>query len=302
MNKKIYMILSLIFIGVLATSCYEAYDKDYEKSFVYFATQKPFRTLVADTDMSIKVGVAIGGKRTVNTSDWATFEIDPSLLVGTNLVLMPEEYYHLSDPNKMVVSNPNLAIADVKITFSDEFYNDSFALSKYYAIPFRLTGHSLDEVTKDVNGTTKDYTIVAVKFVSQYHGTYFVKGTQTNTATGDVVRYINGDLSKNMTRDITSLGRNKILRPGFGNTSNSNESLILTINEDGSVDVEQGGSVEVINASAVLDPEAESLDLAGKQPKFTLSYDFVRNDVTYHVEEELIRRQSPEADLRFQEW
>ena len=75
--------LNILWIGlisVLMTACYDDYEKDYDKSSVYFASQKPLRTLVADTDMSIKVGVAIGGKREVHTDDWATFEIDPSLL------------------------------------------------------------------------------------------------------------------------------------------------------------------------------------------------------------------------------
>ena len=111
--------LNILWIGlisVLMTACYDDYEKDYDKSSVYFASQKPLRTLVADTDMSIKVGVAIGGKREVHTDDWATFEIDPSLLEGTGLTLMPENYYQLANPNKMTISNPNLAIADVKVT------------------------------------------------------------------------------------------------------------------------------------------------------------------------------------------
>lgn len=84
--------LNILWIGlisVLMTACYDDYEKDYDESSVYFASQKPLRTLVADTDMSIKVGVAIGGKREVHTDDWATFEIDPSLLEGTGLTLMP---------------------------------------------------------------------------------------------------------------------------------------------------------------------------------------------------------------------
>ena len=58
--------LNILWIGlisVLMTACYDDYEKDYDESSVYFASQKPLRTLVADTDMSIKVGVAIGGKR-----------------------------------------------------------------------------------------------------------------------------------------------------------------------------------------------------------------------------------------------
>ena len=188
--------LNILWIGlisVLMTACYDDYEKDYDKSSVYFASQKPLRTLVADTDMSIKVGVAIGGKREVHTDDWATFEIDPSLLDGTGLTLMPENYYQLANPNKMTISNPNLAIADVKVTFSDAFYNDDAALDKHYAIPFRLVDHNQDEVSTDVNGQLKDYSIVVVKFVSQYHGTYFVKGKVTNLSTQQVTEYNNND-------------------------------------------------------------------------------------------------------------
>ena len=60
--------LNILWIGlisILMTACYDDYEKDYDKSSVYFASQKPLRTLVADTDMSIKVGVAIGGKRCI---------------------------------------------------------------------------------------------------------------------------------------------------------------------------------------------------------------------------------------------
>ena len=89
-------------------------------------------------------------KREVHTDDWATFEIDPSLLDGTGLTLMPENYYQLANPNKMTISNPNLAIADVKVTFSDAFYNDNAALNKHYAIPFRLVDHNQDEISTDV--------------------------------------------------------------------------------------------------------------------------------------------------------
>ena len=82
----------------------------------------------------------------MHTDDWATFEIDPSLLDGTGLTLMPENYYQLANPNKMTISNPNLAIADVKVTFSDAFYEDNAALNKHYAIPFRLVDHNQDEI------------------------------------------------------------------------------------------------------------------------------------------------------------
>ena len=267
---------------------------------MYFASQKPLRTLVADTDMSIKVGVAIGGKREVHTDDWATFEIDPSLLDGTGLTLMPENYYQLANPNKMTISNPNLAIADVKVTFSDAFYEDNAALNKHYAIPFRLVDHNQDEISTDVNGNLKDYSIVVVKFVSQYHGTYFVKGKVTNLSTQQVTEYSNKDLSQNMTRDFVSLGRNKVRRPGF--PTNSNDSAAGSNVADASVIATLPPASILTLPSGLTVRFTESLEFVGKQPKFTLSYKYTKGGVTYQVDEELIRRQNPEADLRFQEW
>ena len=55
-------------------------------------------------------------------------------------------------------------------------------------------------------------------------------------------------------------------------------------------------------ASASLNPEADGLELAGKQPEFKISYVFERSGVKYRVEETLTRRQNPEDDLRFEEW
>ena len=174
MKRLNFLLIALV--AVSATSCYDSFEKDYDVTRAYFASQRPLRTLVADTDMSIKVGVAIGGVREVDPDDWATFEIDPSLLEGTGLTLMPQEYYQLADPDRMTVSNTNLAICDVRVTFSDGLYDDEDALGVHYAIPFRLTGHTHDEIATDVNGNLKNYSIVAVKFVSRWNGTYYMKG------------------------------------------------------------------------------------------------------------------------------
>ena len=102
MKRLNFLLIALV--AVSATSCYDSFEKDYDVTRAYFASQRPLRTLVADTDMSIKVGVAIGGVREVDPDDWATFEIDPSLLEGTGLTLMPQKYYQLADPDRMTVS------------------------------------------------------------------------------------------------------------------------------------------------------------------------------------------------------
>jgi|APMed6443717190_1056831.scaffolds.fasta_scaffold00907_5 hypothetical protein len=302
---KITKYILLYVMAFSVTACYDEFANDFDYSTVYFASKQPLRTVVADTDMKIKVGVAIGGKRTVDMGDWASFAIDSTLLTGTTLALMPENYYTLTDTSKMIIRNSNLAIADVDITFNEAFYNDPKAVSQYYAIPFKITGHNLDSIGKDQTGKLRDYTIVAVKAISKFHGTYYVQGQMVKlqpdgnpgTLKADSTIYNVKDLSKNLTRDIFSLGRYVIQRPGFANnTLSAAEAIKLTVSQDGSsVVIEAGGSTSISEASATIDP-------SGSQPKFTLQYKFVKSGATYQVTETLTRRQDPVNDLRFEEW
>ena len=295
----------IAFLLVSLTGCYDSFDKDFEYSTVYFASQKPLRTVIADTDMKIKVGVAIGGMRKVNVNDWASFTIDPSLLVGTTFTLLPSNYYTLSSADKMTISNQNLAIADVEISFTDDFYNDPNAYQKFYALPFKITGHNLDSIAKGVGGVNKDYSIVAIKAVSKYQGSYYVRGTMvrlntdgtSGTLKTDTTIYNTADLSRNIVRTVSSINRFAIQRPGFANsTPNATEAVNITVSADGNtVALSAGGTSLITDASAIL----ESVD---SQPEFTLNYTINRSGFGFKVIEKIIRRQDPLKDLRFEEW
>src|SRR3546814_12648720 len=67
-------------LPISGCSPYEDFIEDFDFSVVYFGTQKPLRTIVAYDDMSFKVGVALGGKRTNEVREVIGFEVDPSLL------------------------------------------------------------------------------------------------------------------------------------------------------------------------------------------------------------------------------
>ena len=103
----------LLALTTCLTSCYEDYTHDYETTNVGFALQNPLRTVISDRDMPIYVGVSLGGKREVDMNDWAKFTLDASLLEGTPLTLLPEEYYILEDPEIFKVRKSNLPVADV---------------------------------------------------------------------------------------------------------------------------------------------------------------------------------------------
>lgn len=151
-----------------------------------FALSQPLRTVVSGTN-KIYVGVPIGGKREIDMSDWATFEIDETLLEGTGKVLMPSNYYTLDDPNTFRVRRANLAIADVGISFTGDFYDDPLSLTAHYALPFRVTGTSIPGDESQPNGAIREggeTSIVVVKYISTYSGTYYSLGSVTEVDAG----------------------------------------------------------------------------------------------------------------------
>lgn len=295
--------IRIYFVAIIATlfmsSCYEDYIDDYNYSSVYFASQKPLRTVIADRDMTINVGVAIGGKREVDMNDWAEFKIDESLLNGTGLTLLPKEFYTLSDESTMKVSKETLPVADVKISFTEAFYEDANTMKKHYALPFRVETSSLDSIL-----VGQETSIVAIKYISTYHGTYYVKGSVTEVdgtgnAIGDPDIYNNADLSKNITRNLSTLSRNILIREGLANleTSINNEKLKIIFNEDNTLNVETAdGGLSITNGSGSYEYDDNgNLNLS-------VSYTYEKNSKLYKVSETLVRRQDPLKDLRFEEW
>lgn len=293
--KKINILYCVLCV-LLISSCYEDYTKDYNYSTAYFASQKPLRTVIADRDMPIRVGVAIGGKREVDVNDWAEFEIDPALLTGTGLEVLPKEYYTLSDNNTFRISKNTLAVADVAITFTNAFYEDVACTETHYALPFRVTSSSLDKILEG-----QDYSIVVVKYISTYHGTYYIKGKVSELdASGGIVStesYGKTDLSKNDTREVSTLAKNVLLRQGVGNnTIVANEKVKMAFQSDHKVKVETAdGGIEITEGSGTFNDSGENLEIS-------LKYRYTKSGKKYEVEETLIRRQDPLKDLRYEEW
>lgn len=296
MNIKKYI---LIIISIfLVTSCYDNFDDDFGVTAISFASQKPLRTVIADTDMFIKVGVVFSGNRKVHVDDWAKFIIDSTLLEGTDFKLMPKDYYLLSDSEKMVVTNPNLPIAEVKITFTNKFYDDSLSVENYYAIPFKLKEYDQDSVVVDKAGVPKDYSIVVVKMASKYSGKYYLQGQITNLSTNQITTYNINDLNQNITCDLITLKRSVVHRIGYANNvvnPNVSEYYNLSILPDGSVSISNTSDTSFSNNVA-------TLDTTGEQPVFNIMYQFIKDGIVYQVKEKLTRRQNPIDDLRFVEW
>ncbi|MFR9577599.1 MAG: DUF1735 domain-containing protein [Rikenellaceae bacterium] len=297
-----------------ATSCYDDVVQDYTFSSAYFAQQQPYRTVIADRDgiaeaNGITVGAAIGGKLDVDLNEWAKFVIDESIITDDMEVeVMPESYYTLSDPEKMVITKVNNFIVEVDVEFTDEFYNDTEAVGLKYAIPFVLVDTSCDSVL-----STMYYSIVAVKYQSKYHGTYYVQGYTAEITTGNndgtyeygtVVQYRNADLSQNITAETTTIARNSVSRTGqtltMNNLSVENGAAMITVEDDGTVTVEAApGDTAFVegSGSGTLTYDEDTHDCV-----FEIVYRAESGGTMYEVSETLTRRQDPLYDLRVQFW
>lgn len=311
-TKNIAITLCILFTGLVACEEYEEYLVDYDFSAVYFATQKPLRTIVAYDEMQFKVGVALGGKRENTNEEWAKYTIDPSLLADADIVegntftLLPDDYYTISNNEMMVVPKGEF-IGDVTVTLNkDAFTSDPQAHLNTYALPLRVTETSADSVLSgeyDEEGNqltpAKDYTVVVVKYISPLHGVYYHKGVERELddtgAVVDETAYSAFDLSKNETWSLSTLGLDTVLTSGAGTRDNGNYGLKLTRNSDDGVTIEEkaGSNITVLEGEGTYNDEKKT---------FYLDYKFSDSGTDYHVIDTLIQRQAPEKDLRFEEW
>ncbi len=307
----------LIACGCLG-GCYEGYVDDFATSTSQFVLQRPLRTSVPDRGdySNIYVGVDIGGKREVDMNDWATFVIDPTLLEGVSgKALMPESYYELGDPTTMRVRKSNMPVADVKITLTEAFYNDPQATTNYYVIPFRITGSSCDVIPEG-----KDYSLVCIKYVSSFGGTYYIRGSRTPVADAagtaipdaEVTRYYDADISKNPTRATTTIEPDVIRRGGVAEIAgNAKYRALLTMTPAAGA----GHDYDVVVSTGDGNAAAPVTHISGKfynapfdvyetseQARFELSYIYQDGTEFFKVEEELIRRRDPLLDLRVESW
>jgi hypothetical protein len=306
MKKNIFRIALLAIIVVFA-SCekYDDYIEDFDKTTVYFSTQKPLRSIVSYDEMAFNVGVSLGGKRENSVDEYADFVIDESLLTSVEgadaFTLLPDAYYDLSDDSRMVIPKGEF-IGDVTVTLNrDLFTADGLATENTYALPLRITGSTLDSIGGfDPDGTIldvpKDYTILVVKYISSYSGVYYHKGTQKEVDdSGTIINetvYSETDLIDNQTWEVTTVDRNSIETPGVG--AINNENFVINIDETDnsvSIDTPSSGITNLVGSGTVNDDRSISL-----------TYSFTANGSNYEVEDTLVLRQAVELDLRFEEW
>lgn len=296
-----FISVSFLILGLLS-SCdgYEDYVNDYDYTATYFGSQKPVRTIVADESMDFEVGVVLAGMRTDDGSHTVDFMVDTSLLslipTASKFTALPESYYTIDNASNFNIKKDHMRT--VKVTMTEAFSADILALDETYALPLRIVSSSVDSIPGSELDTatidSKDVTILVVKFISQYHGHYYSRGVQYELdASGsaiDTLTYYKSDLSQNDVVDFSTLAVNTVMTSRIG--GNLPGGLEFTMNAD--------GSVSVTSTSVTID--SGSVTYSAENNTYTIDITVDKAGIKYKIEEELILRQNPELDLRFEEW
>ena len=295
--------VAIIALFSVFVSCYESYIKDYDYTAVCFGTQNPVRTLVARSDndyLEFRIGVALGGLRENKNEYSAQFVVDPDLLNtvdgASKFTLLPEELYVIDNPNNTFIIPKGKVLGDCPVRINKTgFTKLTGSLDTTYVLPLRLVSTTADSL---VSG--KDYTIIAIKYVSEYSGYYYCKGWQAQwngSDTTGTVTYSYSDLSKNKVRPLTTLSLTQFDMTGMGNqenTDNRNLDHLQIGLVDGNV------TLSSISGKNPITDRGSSYDAATKT--FTLNYIYTKGGISYLVNEELTLRQDVEETLRFGTW
>ena len=182
-----YIILLLFIAGVLS-SCYDEYRLDYPYTTVAFSNATGgldvegvlARSVVKDEGLKLDMGVYLSGVLDNKSDRWVEYEIDETLLDGTDFELLPSDYYSLSNNERFEIFAGDY-VGRVTVTLdSVSFLNDSKATDYKYALPIRLTRSSEDSIL-----STKNTQILTVKYVNHHEGFYDQTGTYVTYSADD---------------------------------------------------------------------------------------------------------------------
>ncbi|MDR0394326.1 MAG: DUF1735 domain-containing protein [Tannerella sp.] len=184
--KRIILIIAIV-VGFFSCENFDREFDDYLYTSGYFPYQYPVRTLVLgdyiydnsnDNAHKFVVSVAMGGVYE-NTKDRAfSVTVDESLCNnllfaagGAEVKPLPSNYYTLASADRIVIPKGEYN-GGVEVQLSDAFFNDPLAIKNTYVLPMRITGSSdVDTILQ-----SKNFTLFAVKYINEYHGTYFHYG------------------------------------------------------------------------------------------------------------------------------
>lgn len=205
--KRIIFFLGVVLFISLINSCknedWSFSDFDYTTS--YFPYQYPVRTLVLgdynfdnsrDNELKFLISASMGGVYENNKDIIVNFEIDNTLINNlynldgeTPILPLPENYYTLSNSNKIIIPKGEF-YGNIEVQLAEDFLLDSLAVGVNYVIPLRIISATTDSVLQGKSEMAnpdpriadnwvvkpKNFTLFGIKFVNEYDGSYLLRG------------------------------------------------------------------------------------------------------------------------------
>lgn len=276
--KRLVFILTII-IGLSSCENFPSDFPDYDYTSGYFPYQFPVRTLVLgdyiydnsnDNAGKFLISVAMGGVYTNEMNRTFQIAVDETLCNnvlweegGDPILPLPSNYYTLTPSNSIVIPKGKYN-GGVEVQLTEAFFNDPLAIQNTYVVPVRLLGSAdVDTIlsgssslanpdvraAEDWQVLPKNFTMFAVKYINEYHGTYFHYGENTlrdgsNAVIADTT-YSATFVENNSTASLVTTGRNTVSLSTFFRSEIMTGSLDLELTFSGN-----NGTVSAPDGSA----------------------------------------------------
>jgi len=268
MNKRLFSILLLV-TGLTACENFDIDHPDFKHTSGYFPYQFPVRTLVLgdyiydntnDNNHKFLISAAMGGVYENGKDREFEIEVDNSLCDnilfrsgGDPIKAMPPNYYTLSSNNKLIIPKGKLN-GNIEVHLTDAFFNDPKSLGLCYVVPVRLlssadvdtilVGRSNNpsadaRIASEWAVPPKNFTMFAVKYINEYHGTYFHYGSSqvknSSNAVVDTETYSEKYIEKNAVSQLVTTGRYQVSLTTFFHSTVMTGEFKMLLNFNGNM-------------------------------------------------------------------
>lgn len=248
--KLFYKFMLVLWTASLLTSCenFENEFPDYKYTGGYFPYQYPVRTLILgdyiydnsnDNAHKFVISVAMGGVYENKQDREFKVTVDESLCDnllfsagGDEVKPLPSSYYTLSSTDKIVIPKGKFN-GGVEVQLTDAFFSDPNAIKNTYVVPMKILSAEVDSIIPE-----KNFTLFCVKYINEYHGTYFRSGkSSVKDISGKTVEETNYDDYKFVEDrprvSLKTTGRQQVsVNVGF-NSNMFEGDLVLLLDFDG---------------------------------------------------------------------
>lgn len=264
---KRFLLVICIIAGIAGCKNGDVTFPDFDYTSGYFPYQFPVRTLVLGDDIydnsndnahRFIISVAMGGVYTNEQNRVFNIEVDESLCDNVAfgdsenpIRPLPSAYYTLSSESQITIPKGEMN-GGVTVQLTDAFFDDPDAIGLNYVVPIRLIGSN--DVDSILNGSTtltdadvrfesdwdvapKNFTMFGIKYINEFHGTYFHYGSCTVKdvagATLEEKTYSATYVEQNPTAKLVTTGRYQVSLSTSFQTELMSVPLNLLLDFDG---------------------------------------------------------------------